>query len=79
MRLLKAKDEAGSEEMTEKRLESQTGHTQADRSRESGASQSNHEPISVYAWKHAKWNGERIDQPWHERLRRIRGDQDLNF
>lgn len=79
MRLLTAKDEAGSEEMTEKRLESQTGQTQADRPRESGAHQSNNKPISVYTWKHAKWNGDRIEQPWHERLRRIRGDQDLNF
>ncbi|OWR26466.1 hypothetical protein CDO73_25555 [Saccharibacillus sp. O23] len=65
--------------MTEKRLESQTGQTQADRPRESGACQSDRRPASVLTWNNAKLNGNRIAQPWHERLRRIRGDQDLNF
>jgi len=77
VRLFAAKDEAEVKEVKETRLEKQP--EQVDRSGESAGDESGKKERQVLTWGSIRLNDSRIAQPWHERLRQIRGDQDRNF
>ncbi|OWA33068.1 hypothetical protein B9G55_23205 [Saccharibacillus sp. O16] len=47
--------------------------------KEESKQQETQSPIRVLTWERVQLKDNRIAQPWHKRLREIRGDQDLNF